>query len=752
MSTEALIKYYKSIVQIRLDLQTVLEDLAYQNDNGHIFYAVDNDVIKLYSNPEDKCKYVRSFHDEPTGNLIPHAYNLAEYIFKYLTEEPLLTLPTLRTEFTYIFEAIWNDANAGHKVKQEQLVELKELFIDYPKILNTNQLIDDMLSHCNALCRYLVQDESATTDAETELQRISHLVDSNNLANIEKQPWFHTIPSQAALFIEGKNWYVKLRNNHPSKPSYKVLDDAKTLAYVALVNRSLQESSKKQKLCFITGDTGIPDVLATDPTANENIPVRHPRIYRVFTRLFNYSGTKNNLQQGLQEYKKLLDDFLMPVLLDSKGNEDRYLFNLNAIAKGDKEASYQCNDNVDEKIKAIRSELFKIAALNQNIQNEPEKLKLWLQSYFNKDQAQLDKLLVDIEASLKAKWDSSYASLKKTYIGIGTVNMSVIVSSLDLHHVKIGKRQPGWHRLPAPLVSYATNDEPDDLFKNIRKALYTENYAGIMRLLQSSELSLGKMYLVSALIAAEAQAWESVKDFCISAVENVGKDLNAQHEAYYFWAIAIRHHCKDAEEYRTAFDLLKKAEILWKKQHEKTPNALEALRFQVEHCAQIMGYYNYKRFIAHWNDSKFPAIPDLETTWDTLLKLASNLEQDINSNSHILPQLKRQLYTSICSLFLFIKLVEEKDSCDGKVVKQFLEKLSTLIRQDVDHQSYYVEATIALCEYTLDLEHNRHSQEKYAELVASVEKSLSYTDLLLYEKTKRDYFLKVLKDKSKFSS
>ena len=161
----------KNIAKIRLDLQTVLNDLEYQNSGGRILYGVDNDVIKLYSNPEEKRKYARSFDDENENSLITNAYSLAEYIFKYLSEEPLLTLPTLYTESTYIFEYIWNSASMAHAVKKHQLIILKNLFKNYQKTQDLNQLVEDMLDHCDDLCRYFSHDKSSSTDAEIELQR-----------------------------------------------------------------------------------------------------------------------------------------------------------------------------------------------------------------------------------------------------------------------------------------------------------------------------------------------------------------------------------------------------------------------------------------------------------------------------------------------------------------------------------------------------------------------------------------------------
>jgi hypothetical protein len=79
-----------------------------------------------------------------------------------------------------------------------------------------------------------------------------------------------------------------------------------------------------------------------------------------------------------------------------------------------------------------------------------------------------------------------------------------------------------WHRLSVPLVSYNKNKQPDDLFENVRKELYKRDYAGIFDLLRTGEqISIGKMYLVCAVIAAEARAWEQVKDFCKSALDNL---------------------------------------------------------------------------------------------------------------------------------------------------------------------------------------------------------------------------------------
>ncbi|NOT84785.1 MAG: hypothetical protein HOP02_08415 [Methylococcaceae bacterium] len=743
MSTKKLQKYYKNLAQIRLDLKIVLDDLAYQKAGGHIFYAVDNNVIILYSNPEGKREYAQIFDDEKLKDLKFSAYSLAEYIFKHLANEPLLTLPTLYTEFTYIFEAIWKDHHEGHKVAQGQLAELEALFKAYQTTLDIEELVAGMLRHCDTLCRYLVQDDASATDSDTEIQRIGELVDSNKLADIQSQAWFHDKPSLAALYLESKPWYEKLRKVRPDRPLHRILDDAKTLAYVALVNRALQAAGSKQKLYFITGDKGIHKVIAAESSnIKAEVPIRHPRIYRSFTKLFNYLDDKSVLQKELDAYSKMLDKFFMPLLLNADGNEVMYIANLEAIVKGGG-ASYQCCGHVDEKITAMRNDFFKIAALNQSIQNEEEKLKLWLQKILGES----EELLVKIQASLKAKWESTYANFERVYLSIGMTNMHVL-EALKLHR---GERLQGWHRLPVPLVSYYRNGQPDGLFEAIRQELDKGNNAAIFSLLQTGEpLSKGKMYLICALIAAEASAWEQVKSFCNSAADYAEEDATIAPEAYYLYAVALRHHYTKCEQFKEAFDKLEQANVLWRQQHNDESNTLEAIRFEVERCHQFVVYYNYGYFKPICVDEELPEIPSLEDTWNTLLQLAEKLEGYAADKTPISIHLKRQIYALIGSLFIFIKLIENKEYYDESIVKKYVMKLSKLYYPNPEQQMYYVEVTIAFCIYIFDLGNNEHSQEKYNKLKIKVEESLSCPDKLAYEEPKRRYLLEVLKAKSKF--
>ena len=212
----------------------------------------------------------------------------------------------------------------------------------------------------------------------------------------------------------------------------------------------------------------------------------------------------------------------------------------------------------------------------------------------------------------------------------------------------------------------------------------------------------------------------------------------------------------NCKEYREAVASLRKAEAIWKENHEELSNSVESLRFQVERCNQIMAYYNYKRFITNWKNceslckNELPCeSASLEDTWVNLLKLAQVLES-FSENNPTLLRLKRQAYAGICSLFLFFKLIQEKDFYDEQLVRHYLIKLTDLRYQDDTFVSNYVNVTILLCEYTLDMEKNAYSEEKYRTLEDSVKKSLLWAKPIHYEGLKRTYFLNVLKDK-KFS-
>ncbi|TAN67500.1 MAG: hypothetical protein EPN17_11030 [Methylobacter sp.] len=755
MSELKQIHYYKNIARIRLDLQVVLDDLEYQREGGKIFYAVDNDVIKLYSNPEANSKYARSFDDEDEKDLTPQTYSLAEYIFEHLTGnlEPLLTLPTLKNEFTSILEGMWRDATIQDAKGKSQLSVLEALLAEYVQKPDLDKLVNGMLLNCESLCRVLYLDQTSSPDAVFELDRIGYLVNKNRLVNIEILPWLHKPPTPQSLFMESRDWFAKLQKTKPSQHSlHRNIDDAKSLAYISLVNRSFHESGEQQKLLFLTGDEAIHKIFGNVGEENKEIPVRHPSLYLSFTKLLADSGSKEDLQENLQEFKQLLDAFLSPFMLIS-GDNDKYISLLTIFLKNEKKEAFKnliAALGKEEKdlmvaygaIKDHRSRLLNIAALSQNIHSKQDKLKSWLNSHINKNTLHTD-LVRDIDYLLRDKWDSAYTSLKKIYLGIGTVNMAISVS-LDLHDetAKIAM-QKNWQRMPVALVSFDANGESDNLFESIRDALYKKNYPRVLRSLEDMG-SLGKIYLVSAMIAAEAGAWEKTKEFCENSLE-YADDEYTLHEAYYFYAVAIRHSCNSCQEFQRAVSFLEQAINAWEKTHNEL-DSIAALRFKAEKYAQIMAYYNYKQFLTDWEQCDEPCEKDsLEDAWAGLLNLSETLD-NLQSEDEISARLKRQVYTNICSLFLFASLINKKNYCVEDVARKHLNNLSTLTKNDKNATSYYIEVIIALSEYALDREygHKSASNKQYQQLKRTVEKCLSYPRLLPYEEAKFNYLLNIL--------
>ncbi|RLG10595.1 hypothetical protein DRN73_07405 [Candidatus Pacearchaeota archaeon] len=137
---EKVIQHIKKLGEFRLDLELWYKDQEFVKNGGRIYYAVDTDTIKLFSNPSNNTEYVRVFPEENKITEEILAYALGEYIFFHLSpDNPLLIIPPYDLEIEKVAYAI---ASRALKVIQSNISIFPEILEECFEKKDMNEVIN----------------------------------------------------------------------------------------------------------------------------------------------------------------------------------------------------------------------------------------------------------------------------------------------------------------------------------------------------------------------------------------------------------------------------------------------------------------------------------------------------------------------------------------------------------------------------------------------------------------------------------
>ena len=323
----ALAEYLRDAASLRWLMEPYLHDKDY---NGKIIYAVDNDIIKLFTAPEKILRYGRILYDEQEGISVGVNKLLANFIFFELAQnqKSLLVIPPLDQELKDIYLAIERDANEFHDQASEELKslrgQLREQTQELLQIKDRKERWDKLGELAPNLYKIIAGNNTAVEEAE----KLSHLLREKRIAS----------PAVAVNFSDdlqdfkeelnsGNRMNYVLELNHlashwlrllkkhksPNTLTTPIERDAYALAYLELYNRILH--GKNCKLIMITGDLAMHKAgmdHALDYSGNRSFAdfyLRHPRCYLQENAVFAHHSGKNHEQKQI-DLLQWLDTFL----------------------------------------------------------------------------------------------------------------------------------------------------------------------------------------------------------------------------------------------------------------------------------------------------------------------------------------------------------------------------------------------------------------------------------------------------------
>jgi len=148
-------QYIRDAAQFRLRLEPWLIDQNFTDHGGTIYYAVDTDVVMLYSDPQKLKKYAYVFSKDTSKTSEIIAWALGKYIFFSLTgKEPLIIIPPHHLELEAVINGIACEADKEREAALEHLPQIENAILKYKETKNPDVLVSLFRKKPLALINY----------------------------------------------------------------------------------------------------------------------------------------------------------------------------------------------------------------------------------------------------------------------------------------------------------------------------------------------------------------------------------------------------------------------------------------------------------------------------------------------------------------------------------------------------------------------------------------------------------------------
>lgn len=267
--------YLRAAAKQRRLLRPRLKDKNLKNEGTPVYYAVDTDIIVLFSNPvkmsvsERKREgYAEVFHDDKDNISIAVGRAQSEFIFQQLTtQRPLLVLPPLEQELKEVFEAVAQAASQEQNKARVDIESLRKQLL----LINDNFDPDETIEALQpgGIAEDLVPLLRGTKGPSNELRRIGGLLTNRYIATpdalLNNPEWSskelenalappENLLDQLTLSALRRDWFNRIYENKNSRSTVNIERDAQALALLEWANLRLEGNGK---IALITGDAAI---------------------------------------------------------------------------------------------------------------------------------------------------------------------------------------------------------------------------------------------------------------------------------------------------------------------------------------------------------------------------------------------------------------------------------------------------------------------------------------------------------------
>jgi len=698
--------YIREAAELRQRLDRWLSDQTDAQEHGiRLLYAVDTDIVKLFSDPKEMQKYATVFCGDSDETQEALAWALGYFIFFQLTQnDSLLVIPPHHLELDRVIAGIARDAvREEESISDDTLWQELELQIQaYRRTKDKDTLVRFLEKDSLQLLRFAFGSGEGYL---AELARITKLFKKERLLHIDRYverqtekgfPW--TLPvlrdkenrkDYDDLMELKESWSVRLRNEKPKGvPDIKIEDDAEVLARLEWINAELELEGSKRQLLLITGDNALyraaDKYLKKDDRSFAEVYLRHPQ---VFLAALNPNSSKSNASDNsdndldndqrnnseLIELIGLLDVFFACYKPGHSGYMDR-LGEISTLTQ--KEQAVLLHDftvRLSHGIPTLQDKwkkTVKSTMMNYSFSSKSKKIQQII--YY------LEKEDKDIEA-IKAQVERRASHVKTEFWETMMIAGYSATEAKNKKHILLP-----WRGVPA--LRFTLQPAQD----YVRKLCQTLDYKQLTDMkisfdeLKGQDESGYTGFLVYALAFGAAGRWGAVKALATRALqiadhEAKNSPLSKEHEpitgneAAYLLAWANRHDVRNAKRLKTARRYLGMA---MDRKSKATNSRGNNIRYESEELALNMTYHCFRLFS---NQSIPKDIPSLEECQNKAIKLLFLIEHE--KERYIRITVKKQLLTYLFfAMFLRIdKEGEKKLSVEKAVdIKRWLKEFGVL--------------------------------------------------------------------------
>ena len=320
-------EYIRDAATLRLRLEPWRTDQEFGGQEEGIFYAVDTDIVKLFSDPAGNSKYVTVFPSDDAYIREILAWSLGRFIFFRLTKDrPLLIIPPHHQEMVRVFAGIARNAAKERTVVSDIWPRLEKHLQEYKRTKDMDALVSSLTKEPLDLIRFVYGEGKGYT---AELAHITELLKHDRLCNIERyvdrrsgKPRTLPVPHDVTVSRDydtlkelSKSWSERLGAPKSKKRrQFLISDDAEALARLEWINREMEEIGKR--LVLISGDPSLQRAAAEyywdDSHTFADLFIRDPRVFMaapdlLTTERMNEGKIGKEFKPGLIEW---LDIFL----------------------------------------------------------------------------------------------------------------------------------------------------------------------------------------------------------------------------------------------------------------------------------------------------------------------------------------------------------------------------------------------------------------------------------------------------------
>ncbi|MBF0336853.1 MAG: hypothetical protein HQL05_03395 [Nitrospirae bacterium] len=685
--------YIKAAAELRLRLEPWKIDQKFKSQGGKIFYAVDTDIVKMFSDPSKMSKYSTVFpgDDKRTREILTWA--LGRFIFSQLTDDnqPLLIIPPHHQELENVFMSIARDALKEKEEIDLSLTIMNKYVEQYRQDNNLDSLISKLKEGSLDLLLFAF---GGGKGAIAELSRITDLLRDDCILHVERYAedraegkWVLPMPPDDDILKNlAKYWSERLSETKSKlRPRPLLLDDAMVMARLGWMNNEMAED--KVRVVLVTGDPALQRAAkyhVDDEHTFADLYIRDPRVFMASSDFLRIKNTRKDIKDEKTERKDDLIGWLDVFLARYYTDNSDYPKNLKEIEQlKDKDRKELVQEFIEKapncmvNLKRDWKECVELTAIKYSFSSEEEQVKSFLKVLEEKGLAQIKE---KIELMTSKVWldfwkFASIAGLGST--GMFEVNKN-IKGKLHLRGV------PALRLTVEPFKTMARELcctlRHQDIISPDQKFLFDN----MLKIEQSGYSA----FLIHALAFGAKGRWNVCSILSRYAL-NIADDNEKKskfpkdhepitgNEACYLLARAIRHTIKTSEKLSTVKKYMEEA----KTRKVRATGEEFDFRYESEFIGIDMTYHFFRIFI----EEEIPeGIPDLSQCQSKIIGLLENPQID-KGEEYICITVKKQL---LVYLFYALLLRQCKDNEPGieeeakKVAEKWLPVFDSILGLD----------------------------------------------------------------------